>query len=75
MGKGSSMGNGSSTDVSEKTSACLGAGRDWTFSEKTKNGGKRCKNGRLSLENPHFSAKTSLLRDGWIFVCWRTEEL
>lgn len=63
------MGNSSSLDISEKTSACSGVGRDWTFNEKTKDGVKCWKNGHLSLENPHFSAKTSIVRDGWIFAC------
>lgn len=63
------LGNGSSTDISEKMSACSGVGRGRTFNEKTKSGGKSWKNGQLSLETPHFSAKTSILRDGWVFVC------
>lgn len=63
------MGNGSSMDISEKMSACSETGRDWTFYEKKRMVESARKKGHPTLENPHFSAKTSIQRDGWLFAC------
>lgn len=70
-GQGSSLclGNGSSVDISEKMSACSGTEGSWTFIKRQVMVETAGKMGIFLWKTHLFSAKTSILKDSWIFVC------